>query len=170
MRVGQANIGGQRMTEAAAEASELASVSGARPGDAVAGGPSGRASFQSRWFCVVECSVSGRSDREPHPGQCRRAFSIGGAMGVVRARGGDWSGNGTQRSKSRRVWDLPVGHHGGRARVAVLRCRQARLSGRSLKRPESKTATLVGGGLCSRPSSGWASCGQPTFGLGSCRT
>ena len=37
MRGGHANVGGQRMTEAAAEASELASVSGARPGDAVVG-------------------------------------------------------------------------------------------------------------------------------------
>ena len=36
LRAGQANIGGYRMTEAAAEASELASVSVARPGDAVA--------------------------------------------------------------------------------------------------------------------------------------
>ena len=37
LRGGHANVGGHRMTEAAAEASELASVSGARPGDAVAG-------------------------------------------------------------------------------------------------------------------------------------
>ena len=37
LRAGQANIGGYRMTEAAAEASELASVSVARTGDALAG-------------------------------------------------------------------------------------------------------------------------------------
>jgi hypothetical protein len=51
---GQTNIGGQRMTEAAAEASESASVSGARTGDALAGGIACLAVF-----CVAEGARSG---------------------------------------------------------------------------------------------------------------
>ena len=87
------------MTEAAAEASDSGSVSGARTGDAVAMG-----AFFASLVGFAECSVSGGSHREPHQGAVPLRLFFGGAVGVVRARGGDWSGNGTQRSKSRRVW------------------------------------------------------------------
>ena len=66
---------------------------------------------------------------------------FGGAVGVARVGVADRSEAVTERSEK----PTSQGSFGGRARVAVLRCRQARLSGRSLKRQESKTATLAGG-------------------------
>ena len=74
---------------------------------------------------------------------------FGGAVGVARVGVADRSGAVTERSEK----PTSQGFLGGRARVEVLRCRQARLSGRSLKRQERKTATLAGGvgvfALCS---------------------
>jgi hypothetical protein len=60
-------------------------------------------------------------------------------------------GASLERSKSPRVRVLAHGQlWGAGARVAVSRCRQARLSGRSLKRQESENATLAAAGGVTR--------------------
>ena len=77
------------MTEAAAEASELESVSVARIGDALAGGASrtGHLRLSRRFFTQWRAAESEGGIAHRAWGQCRRVVVLGGAVGV---REGAW--------------------------------------------------------------------------------
>jgi len=101
---GQTNFGGQRMTEAAAEASELASVSEARTGDALAGVTACLAGF----YEVERSGVVGRH-RAPRLGAVPPPLCASAARWWERE--GAWP-TGVERSEkpaSQAPWELEQG-------------------------------------------------------------